>query len=266
MHAHRNPAPTGAELLAAVEVQAASRPLVIGVSCYARGGRPPAFSLPCAYVDAVRAAGATPVMLPPGEARPERLLDLVDGFILAGGGDVAPKVYGGRPHETVREVSTERDEFEFALAGAALSRADLPLLCICRGLQVLNVVCGGTLHTHLPERFGEQVAHRSPRRLPTYHGVRIAADSGLAEILGVTDARVCSWHHQAIDAAGSGLRAVAWAADGVIEGVEHATHPWCCGVQWHPEMQFTELPAQRLFTALVRAAAEKVSTRSRCTT
>jgi putative glutamine amidotransferase len=81
--------------------------------------------------------------------------------------------------------------------------------------------------------------------------------SRLAEILGVTDAHVCSWHHQAIDAVGRGLTAVAWAADGVIEGVEHGTRPWCFGVQWHPEMQVTEPPAQRLFAALARAAAEK---------
>jgi putative glutamine amidotransferase len=248
---------TGAELRVVAELQAESRPLAIGISCYARVGSPPVFSLPCGYVDAVRAAGATPVILPPGETQPERLLDLVDGLILAGGGDIAPRSYGGKPHETVYEVSEERDEFEFALARAALARTDVPLLCICRGMQVLNVACGGTLHAHVPERFGEKVVHRLPRRLPTRHGVRIAANSRLAEILGVTDAHVCSWHHQAVDAVGSGLRAVAWAADDVIEGVEHATRPWCFGVQWHPEMQLTEPPARRLFGALVQASGEK---------
>src|SRR4029077_2150919 len=121
---------------------------------------PPVFSVPCGYVDAVRAAGATPLLLPPGEAGPERLLAVAAGVILAGGGDIAPAAYDGEPHETIYAVSEERDQFEFALARAALSRPDTPLLCICRGMQVLNVVCGGSLHAHVPDRFGERVAHR----------------------------------------------------------------------------------------------------------
>ena len=235
----------------------AGRPLVIGVSCYARAGNPQVFSLPCTYVDAVRAAGATPLILPPGERRPERLLDLVDGLILAGGGDVAPQAYGGRPHETIYKVCEERDAFEFALARAAVARADLPLLCICRGMQVLNVVCGGTLHAHVPETFGHHVPHRLPPRLPTHHAVRIEASSRLGRILETAEAQVCSWHHQAIDRVGDQLIAVAWAPDGVVEAIEHATHPWCFGVQWHPEMQAEEPAARRLFHALVAQADEK---------
>lgn len=231
-----------------------ARPLVIGISSYARDGQPPAFSLPCGYVDGVRTAGATPVVLPPGEAEPKRLLELVDGLILAGGGDIAPAAYGGDPHETIYSVSEERDQFEFALARAVLVRPDLPALCICRGMQVLNVVCGGTLHAHVPERFGEQVAHRLPPRLTSRHPVRIEPDTRLARILDATHVEACSWHHQAIDRMGQGLRAVAWAEDGVIEAVESTTHPWCIGVQWHPEMQLDE-PAQRgLFAALIAAA------------
>ncbi len=230
-------------------------PLVIGISCYARAGNPPVFSLPCTYVDSVRAAGAIPLILPPGQTQPAELLTLIDGLILAGGGDIAPKAYGGRPHETVYKVSEERDEFEFALARAALARPEVPLLCICRGMQVLNVVAGGTLHAHVPERFGEHVPHRLPPRLPTHHDVRIDPHSRLAEMLGSTHAQVCSWHHQAVDQAAASLRPVAWAADGVIEAVEHTGHPWCFGVQWHPEMQPTEALAQRLFAAFVAAAA-----------
>jgi len=228
------------------------KPLV-GISSYGRDGEPQAFSLPCGYVDAVRAAGGTPLVLPPGEAEPEHLLDHVDGLILAGGGDISPAAYGGRPHETVYLVSEERDRFEFALARAALARRDLPLLCICRGMQVLNVVCGGTLHAHVPDQFGEGVLHRLPPRLPTRHLARVAPGTHLADILGATDVHVCSWHHQAIDRVGDMLRPVAWAEDGVIEAVEHGALPWCVGVQWHPEMQFGEAPHLRLFSALVGA-------------
>ena len=228
--------------------------MVIGISSYARDGQPPAFTLPCGYVDGVRAAGATPLVLPPGEAQPERLLDLVDGLILAGGGDIAPAAYGGEPHETIYSVSEERDEFEFTLARAVLARPDMPMLCICRGMQVLNVVCGGTLHAHVPERFGDRVAHRLPPRLTARHPVRIEPGSRLASILGAPAVEACSWHHQAIDRIGEGLRPLAWAEDGVIEAVEHAVHPWCIGVQWHPEMQLDEASQRGLFAALVTAA------------
>jgi len=234
---------------------AGRRPL-IGISSYARDGDPPVFSLPCGYVDAVRAAGATPVVLPPGEAEPARLLEVVDGLILAGGGDIAPAAYDGEPHETIYSVSEERDQFEFALVRAALVRPSTPLLCICRGMQVLNVACGGSLHAHVPERFGATVAHRLPPRLRSQHAVRIAAESFLARLVGIGEPEVCSWHHQAIDRLGNGLRPVAWAEDGVIEAIEHTTHSWCIGVQWHPEMQLGDANQQRLFAGLVTATNE----------
>ena len=230
---------------------------LIGISSYARDGDPPAFSVPCGYVDAVRAAGGTPLVLPPGEAEPERLLDLVDGLILAGGGDIAPAAYGGEPHETIYSVSEERDQFEFAVARAVLSRPEIPLLCICRGMQVLNVVCGGSLHAHVPERFGDRVAHRLAPRHRSQHSVRVDGESRLARLLATTQPDVCSWHHQAIDRLGEGLRAIAWAEDGVIEAIEHTTHPWCIGVQWHPEMQLDVPNQRRLFAALVAAAGKE---------
>ncbi len=229
-------------------------PLVIGISSYARDGSPPAFSLPCGYIDGVRAAGAIPLILPPGEPEPQHLFEVIDGLILAGGGDIAPTAYGGDPHETIYLVSEERDRFEFALTRAALLRRDMPLLCICRGMQVLNVVCGGSLHAHVPDRFGESVEHRLPPRRPAHHPIRMDPASRLAGILGATSLSVCSWHHQAIDRLGADLRAVGWAADGVIEAVEHTSHPWCMGVQWHPEMQIAEPGPQRMFAALLAVA------------
>jgi len=232
------------------------RPL-IGISSYARDGEPAAFSLPCGYIDALRTSGATPLILPPGEPEPEPVLDSLDALVLAGGGDISPSAYGGEPHETVYLVSEERDAFELALARAALERRDLPLLCICRGMQLLNVACGGTLHVHIPDRFGAQVNHRLPPRVATQHPVRIAPDTRLAAILGADRVEACSWHHQAIDHLGTSLRAVAWAEDGVIEAVEHTAHPWCLGVQWHPEMQLDDAVQQRLFAAFVRAVGAR---------
>jgi putative glutamine amidotransferase len=225
----------------------------IGISSYARDGEPPAFTLPCGYVDGVRGAGATPLILPPGEAEPAALLARVDGLILAGGGDVSPTAYGAEPHETIYQVCAERDAFEFALARAALARPDLPVLCICRGMQVLNIVCGGTLHRHIPEQFGDAVNHRLPQRVATRHAVRVQPGSRLGTILGTTRFEACSWHHQALDRLGAGLRPVAWADDGVIEAVERDT-PWCVGVQWHPEMQLEDRAQQRLFAAFVESA------------
>lgn len=230
---------------------------VIGITSYARDGEPLAFSVPCAYVDAVRAAGGIPLVLPSGEAQPAELLDVVDGLILSGGGDIAPDSYGGQPHETIYSVSEERDRFEFGLARAALTRPDKPLLCICRGMQVLNVVCGGGLHVHVPERFGEKVIHRAPPRLPIRHAVDLEPGSRLGELLGATRIEACSWHHQAIDRVGRDLVPVAWAADGVIEAIEHTEHPWCFGVQWHPELQHIEEPHRSLFHALLEAARKR---------
>jgi putative glutamine amidotransferase len=120
-------------------------------------------------------------------------------------------------------------------------------------MQVLNIVCGGTLHVHVPDRFGERVAHRLPPRLPTRHGVRIDPGSRLAAIVGEAEIDACSWHHQAIDRLGDGLRAVAWAEDGVVEAVEHTAHAWCVGTQWHPEMQLEEVHPAKLFRAFIEA-------------
>lgn len=230
------------------------RPL-IGITSYAReGAELPVFSLPAGYVDRIREAEGVPVILPAGEDDPEILLDHIDGLLLSGGGDVAPSAYGGEMHETVYSVCEERDHFEFALLRAALRRAT-PIFCICRGMQVLNVVCGGTLHVHVPERLGEDVPHRIPPRLTCRHPVRIAKESRLFSIMGVEELSVCSWHHQGIDEMGQGLRPVAWAPDGLVEAVEHIAHPWCIGVQWHPEMDGGDRAQRALFVAFVQQAA-----------
>ena len=131
------------------------------------------------------------------------------------------------------------------------------MLCICRGLQVLNVVCGGTLHVHLPERFGERVAPPpAAARHERARGARSTRTAASRASSARREVEVRSWHHQAIDRLGDGLRPVAWAEDGVIEAVEHVEHPWCIGVQWHPEMQLEDAAQQRLFGADRRASDE----------
>jgi putative glutamine amidotransferase len=211
------------------------RPL-IGISSYGRAGERQTFSIPCEYVDVVRTAGGVPMILPPVECEAPEGLDAVAGLILPGGGDVDPAHYGGGHHEALYGISEERDRFELALARAALERRDLPILCVCRGMQLLNVALGGDLVLHLPDVYGDRVAHRAPALKPTQHHVRIDPDSRLARILGQTECTVQSIHHQAVGRLGNGLRAVAWAEDGVIEAVESDDHPFVIAVQWHPEL------------------------------
>ncbi len=225
----------------------------IGVTTYRREreGRE-RFALPAAYVDGVRAVGGLPLLLAPGDAEPAALLERLDGLVLTGGGDLEPDAATRDRHGTVYGTCGERDAFERALALGALARG-MPVLAICRGLQLLNVALGGTLHPHLPDVVGEAVPHRTSQLEPTAHPVRIAPDSRLAHLLGTTALRhVPSWHHQAIARLGEGLSPVAWAADGVIEAVALRDQPGVVAVQWHPELDPTpDGPGQRLFRSLL---------------
>ena len=226
----------------------------IGVTTYRREteGRE-RFTLPAAYVNAVREVGGVAVLLAPGEATPEELLARLDGLVLSGGGDLDPQFSGAEEHTTVYGTSPERDAFEIALARAAVAR-DLPTLAICRGLQVLNVARGGTLHAHLPDVVGDGVAHRSSQVEATTHPVRVVEGSTLAEAVGGEAlAGVPSWHHQAIARLGEGITPIAWATDGVIEAVELVGARRLTAVQWHPELDMaTGAPGRRLFARLVQ--------------
>ena len=230
---------------------------VIGITTYHRDGDGrPRYSVPASYVDAVRRAGGRPVLLPPGDADPEALLDDVEGVLLCGGGDIDPAHFGGASgHDALYSTCLERDTFELALVAHCLAR-QTPTLAICRGLQVLNVARGGDLHVHLPDVVGEAVAHRISRDQHTLHAVRIAEDSRLARLIGSGDVSVASWHHQAIARLGEGLRAVAWADDATIEAVEAEGCPELVAVQWHPELQVGEPDGRqlRLFENLIARA------------
>ncbi len=231
---------------------------VIGLSCYAEPAswaawQAPAALLPANYLDHVTEAGGIPVLLPPVPGIAASLARL-DGLILTGGGDLDPASYGAQRHPRTSRISPERDQAELELLADALA-AGLPVLGICRGMQLLNVARGGTLRQHLPDGTGHAPAPGTFGR----HPVRLAAGSLLASILspGAAGAErtVPTAHHQAIDQLGDGLTATAWSADGVIEAVELAPgpsqHPFTVAVQWHPEAG----DDPRLISALVAVAA-----------
>jgi putative glutamine amidotransferase len=234
------------------------RPM-IGITTYGRkDGR---YHLPAEYVDAVRRAGGVAVLLPPGDARVDEVLDRLDGFVLAGGGDLDPALYGAPRHPATAAVDAERDAVELALV-RALAERRLPTLAVCRGCQVLNVAFGGTLHQHLPEVVGDGLLHRTPdgdddAEQPR-HAVEVEADSAVAAAMGATRPEPISWHHQAADRVAPPLRVVARAADGTVEALELPGHPELLAVQWHPERSAAEDPSQqRLFDAVVAAARER---------
>lgn len=227
---------------------------IIGITTYGRNEEN-RYSLPADYVDCIRRAGGTAVLLPPGDDRVEEWIDAVHGVILAGGGDIDPAIYGGTNHEAIYSVDPERDGSELALARRVVD-SRRPALGICRGAQVLNVALGGTLHEHLPDAVGAEVDHRLPPRRPTTHGIRVDPRSGLAAVLGELEFESASWHHQAVRDLAPVLRVAARAPDGVIEALEMPDHPWLYAVQWHPELTAVrDAVQQRLFAALVEAAA-----------
>ncbi|MBI2882603.1 MAG: gamma-glutamyl-gamma-aminobutyrate hydrolase family protein [Candidatus Methylomirabilis oxyfera] len=210
------------------------------------------------YPRAVLEAGGVPLILPITPTDPamaEAYLDTIDGLLLTGGADIHPSFYGQTILERCGEIDEERDRFELGLVHAARSR-DLPLLGICRGLQVLNVALGGSLYQDLSYRKETDPAHQNPRerRDEPVHQVAIAEGSRLVGILGIRQLRVTSTHHQIIRDLAPGLTVNAVAPDGVIEGVEDAGR-FLLAVHWHPERMFTHHPEQlALFRALVEEA------------
>jgi gamma-glutamyl-gamma-aminobutyrate hydrolase PuuD len=214
-----------------------------------------AYALPEPYVAALRAAGARTALLPPSQpAEPEELLAPFDGLLLAGGGDIEPARYGAADHPAQYGTDPDRDELELELARAAV-RLGLPTLGICRGVQLLNVAFGGTLAQHLPDLDG-LVQHRAQAK-QAMHGLRVEPGSRLAAALGRAQADGLSHHHQALDRLGEGFRAVAWAPDGLVEGIERE-QGWTVGVLWHPESTAHADPAQHeLLCAFVAESSRR---------
>jgi putative glutamine amidotransferase len=243
-----------------------SRPAIgiltpITVAAYGVWNQPSAV-MPANYIAAVHAAGGLALLATPDPRLiddPDELLDRLDGLVLAGGADLDPDVYAAVPNPETVGSQRDRDDFEVTLARRAVDR-DLPLLGICRGIQVLNVAFGGTLHQHLPETFG----HGEHRRVPgsfdgAEHDVALTADSLAARAAGELVHSTRSHHHQGVDRVGDGLVVSGIAVmDELVEAIELPDRRFVLGVQWHPEAD----PPSRVISAFVHAAAEFRDARS----
>jgi putative glutamine amidotransferase len=211
------------------------------------------------YCASVARHGAVPIALPHEVAHVESYLDMLDGLIITGGNfDVPPALYGD--HSVHEKVTTKprRSEFEWAITKGALDR-NIPILGICGGEQLLNVILGGTLIQHIPDTIKNSLAHEQPNpRHEPGHEIAIVANTLLYKIVGAATIAVNSAHHQAVGTAAPGAIVNARAPDGVIEGIEYPAHPFCLGVQWHPEFSITKAD-DKIFTAFIDAAQHYVA-------
>ena len=210
---------------------------MIGITTYAQQARWGAWDVPAAivpldYVDAVERAGGRPLLVPPSEDGVEETLAALDGIVFSGGSDVDPSAYGADAHPRTDAPQERRDRAELALLEAALEH-DLPVLAVCRGSQLLNVLRGGDLVQHLPDEVGSN-AHKEVPGTFSAHGVRVAQGSRLGGIVG-DRGDVRSHHHQGFGRVGDGLVEAAWADDGTLEALEDPSQRFTLGVLWHPE-------------------------------
>lgn len=229
---------------------------VIGITCYVepatRGGwvDVPSAILPMRYVTMVEESGGLVMLVPPradaDEALAAEVLERLDGLVIAGGADIDPQRYAADRHPEVQESRADRDGTELALARVA-GETDIPLLGICRGMQVMAVAAGGVLEQHVPDRVGH-VDHSPGLAVYGAHDVETVPGTRLAELLG-PQATVPTYHHQSVQTH-PGFEAAAWAPDGTLEAMEDPAATFRVGVQWHPEMGTDP----RLFDALVQAA------------
>jgi putative glutamine amidotransferase len=205
------------------------------------------------YCSAVGSLGALPLPLPHEVDKVEEYLELIDGLLITGGAfDVAPELYGqNEKHDTV-VTKDKRTKFEFAITRGAIER-NIPVLGICGGEQLLNVVLGGTLIQHIPDSIENALEHeqKNPRDEPG-HGIKITEGSLLSRIVGKDTMNINSAHHQAVLKPAPGAKVNATAPDGVIEGIELPTHPFCIGVQWHPEYH-VDAGDKKIFEAFIEA-------------
>jgi putative glutamine amidotransferase len=215
----------------------------------------PWYALRQNYCDAVAAAGGLAVVLPHDAGAAAAYLDLIDGLVVTGGAfDVDPALFGDAGRHATVKTKDRRTAFEWAIVKGALDR-NKPVLGICGGEQLLNVVLGGTLIQHIPDTVPNALAHEQPNpRDEAGHDVAVAPGTMLAGIVGAERLAVNSAHHQAVRSVAPGAVVNATAPDGVIEGIEDRRYRFCLGVQWHPEFHISE-GDRRLFAAFVAAAA-----------
>ena len=206
--------------------------------------------VPRSYPDAVQRAGAMAVLVPPDVAatqRPGELLDRLDALVISGGTDIDSAAYGADAHPETKGSNVDRDDFEVSLCRAALER-EMPLLGICRGMQVMNVAAGGTLEQHIPDRLGHD-SHRDTLGEWAEHEVRLASGSLAAQSAGAERLNVKSHHHQGVDDLGDGIEVTGWADDDdTVEAIEMPEREFALGVLWHPE----EDPEDRVIPTFVK--------------
>jgi len=221
----------------------------------------PIVALSTNYVNAILQAGGTPVLIPSqlSAAGWKELYSSLNGILFTGGGDIATEIFQGVDHPKVGEADELRDALELPLLRCAAEDGK-PFLGICRGLQVVNVALGGTLYTHIPDQLTNAVKHDWHDGYPRNHlahPVRVEEGSHISKILVEPILNVNSLHHQGIKDLAPGLKAAAYAPDGLIEAIELPDHPFAIAVQWHPEWLTEHESARRLFKAFVDAAAQK---------
>ena len=218
----------------------------------------PLFSLDGAYVDAVAVAGGCPVLLPAVDpSLVGAVVDGLDGLVLSGGADVDPAHYGAEQHAETRPAHPRRDAFELELVREARAR-ELPILAVCRGMQVLNVACGGSLIQHVPDQAQHDhldVVHWDVAA----HPVTITPGTVLHDLVGHTQITINSLHHQACDRVADGFHVSAVDADGIVEAIEHRDRSPVLGVQWHPELLQDEPTHHALFVWVVNRACDRRS-------
>jgi len=234
-----------------------SRPLIGITACHVTTKEGyPAVRILSAYVSAIIEAGGAPILIPPDlpEDGWRTLLSRLDGILFSGGADIGLDYFNGEPHPSV-DVEADRDELELPLLRAAVE-ADKPMLGICRGLQVMNVALGGTLYTHIFDQLPNALQHdwHDHPRTTLAHPIRVEEGTRLADILGEPMLRVNSLHHQGIKDLAPGLKATAYAPDGLIEGLELPDHRFALSVQWHPEWMTEHGEMKRLFRVFVKSA------------
>jgi len=212
------------------------------------------------YYEAIINSGGIPVLLPNVENKSDigMFFGSIDGLLVTGGADMHPRYFGQAPHKKLSATTEARDRFEIEIIKMALQE-DMPILGICRGHQVLNVALGGDLHQDLSCVGGRTLQHSDSRQTgKVFHDVRIDGDSILHEIIRKKIIGVNSSHHQVVNRPGRGLLAVAFAPDGMIEGLEHADLDFVVGIQWHPERIYSRFHSKRIFDYFVKKASENM--------
>jgi len=222
--------------------------------CYSKY---PWYAVRKSYSNSIELAGGTAIFLPSNKKQINSYISMIDGLVITGGNfDVDPKLYGEKKKSKNVHLKKERTEFEFAITNKAL-KVNIPILGICGGQQLLNVVMGGSLIQHIPDKIKTKINHeqKNPRNQPS-HTVKIIKDTKLSKIIKKTSMYVNSAHHQAVEKLGKGLIVNAVAEDGIIEGIESPKLKFCLGIQWHPEFLIDEKDIE-IFKSLIKSARKK---------